>query len=190
MKNLILFFVLLINIQLHANVDNQALTIINENSVLVNQKFFLEKVDFKVMSSEGKTVFEQGYEINRQFDIVVSLANLPEGEYHIEMADAHKIMKMKAQMNSNRSLSLQENTGIIYKPQFSATNSHIELHFNSAYRKTKITIRDTENRILHTETIKNSGTIKKRYLVRNPHRDLYTVTVSIPNRTFTRQFKM
>ena len=192
MKNIILPFVFLFAIQISvfANMGSQALTVVNESSVLVNQKLFPDDIEFKVMSSKGKTVYQKNYKTSRVFELIVDLGQLSEGEYHIELTDQYKIMKMKARKNSEGSLSLQENTGVVYKPQFEVSDSYVDLYFNPMWRDTYITILDSSGNILHRDFVKKSGKVNKRYRIKNYTTDLYTIKVEIPNRVFTKQFEI
>jgi len=190
MKNIILAFVLLFNIQLHANIDNQALTLMNNSEVLVNQKFFAGQVEFRVMNRKGKTVYQKNYETSKQFEIVVDLGILSEGEYEIEMSDKYKIIKKKARMNAQSTLLLQENTDVIHKPQFKLAESYIDMYFIPLQRKTTIRITDIVGNLLYRETINSSGSINKRYHIKDLKEDTYKITVIIPNHRFTKEFKM
>ena len=190
MKNIILSLILLFSVQLYANVDSQALTVVNNNAVLLNQKLFSDQVEFTVVNHKGKIVYEQSCEMSNQLEIVVDLGMLSEGEYHIEMADRYKIVKMGAQMNSQGTLSLQEHTDMIYKPQFTVTDSYIDVHFKSLYQKTKIMVTDTYGNPVYLETINNSNNIEKRYNIKNLTKGFYKIILEIPNHRFIQGFEM
>ncbi len=136
-----------------------------------------------IMDIDGVIIYSEKVSEVDSYTKKFDLRNLPDGDYVLKVEDALKLTIFDFDIeNSNvRIVERKENT----KPVFKKVGQKVLLNLlNTDKEDVKITIYDSENRMVFNETVVDTFLIEKAFNFESAYEDTYTVIVKNGADTF------
>jgi hypothetical protein len=112
-----------------------------------------------------------------------NLMNLPNGDYELKVENALKKTVFKFDIDNSNVLIADRNENV--KPVFKKNGQKVLLNLlNSDKKDIRITVYDSENRVLFNETVVDTFLVEKAFNFESAYEDTYSVVVQNGEDTF------
>ncbi len=150
-----------------------------------------QKVQIRIIDNERNLLLSDAIKEKGPFAKKYNLSNLTTGRYTIEIEDAYSISYQPIEVFDKHLMIDAAQLKAIYKPVIYASGNLVDLNFLQVEDAvTEVVITDEFNFPVFKETIKNNGSINKRYNVAQLLPGDYTFRVSVNDKVFYRTFSV
>ncbi|MGB3151984.1 MAG: hypothetical protein WBB27_15105 [Maribacter sp.] len=161
-------------VNLIADSDTKSLVLTMENTS--------SDVDVKIMDEEAHIIYSgklSNGSLSRKFD----LQNLKEGIYFVSTEDELKSYLYTIELDGNEMKVIKREE--TFKPVFRETNDRVYMNlFNPDKSEVTIKVYDAEDRVVFSETCKDSLLVEKAFNFVNAEEGSYTIVISDNEKTY------
>lgn len=154
-----------------------------EKSLIFEMDGLSNQTKVSIQDVEGVIIYSENVANVATYLKKFDLRNLPDGDYVLKVEDTMKVTVFEFDINDSK-VSIaerKENT----KPVFKKDGQRVFLNLlNSDKEDVKITIYDSENRVVFKETVTDTFLVEKAFNFEKAYEDTYRVVVKDGDDTF------
>jgi hypothetical protein len=175
-------------------VDLPEFTIKNEGAksfVLQLDRVLTQRVQIRILDAENSLLLSEAIKEKGPFAKKYNLSNLPNGRYTVEIEDAYSISYQPIEVFEKHLVIDDKLLKAIYKPVITATGKQVDLTFLQVEDAvTEIEITDDAGFGIFKDSIKDNGSITRRYNVAQLLPGEYTFRLSVNDKVYYRKFSV
>lgn len=179
--------ILMLALSLNGIAENSYVISKDEQNMIIVNRGEWKSGDVKVVitDEDGFTVFTQ--KLAKNIDLIkYNMADLPNGQYSIEISDELRIIRKQFEMKDNQLVVAKEDEKI-YKPQVKISKNIVDIQMLSLNKDVIVSLTDKEGIEILDEKL-NTSIISKRLDINGLPSGNYILTIQTGGRYFNHEF--